>query len=89
MLSYDKFQDLRDGGKEEIKTSEENKTQTNLRIARKRRVKTLGMIKSFYLPFSWHSEVPTVSPKKMVGWILRTFKTKEANIVMTLSKAPV
>ncbi|TOF84806.1 hypothetical protein CGJ15_26030, partial [Vibrio parahaemolyticus] len=85
----EKFQLLRYGKHEEIKSSSEYKTNSGHKIERNTNVKDLGVIMSEDLTFKDHNIVSIASARKMTGWIMRTFKTREAKPMMTLFRSLV
>lgn len=80
LVNGDNFQLIHYEGSEDIKTSTENWTQVS-----KKDANDLGIIKSDNITFSEHKNATAVS-SQMVGWILRTFKTREAKPKIKLSR---
>lgn len=64
-------------------------TQADISRPRKRKAKDLGIIMFGDFFLSEYNKLIVTSSAKMVGWVLRTFKTREGKPLITLLKALV
>ncbi|KAK8749728.1 hypothetical protein OTU49_015503, partial [Cherax quadricarinatus] len=74
---------------EEIITRTEYTTDSGHTIERKNNVRDLGVVMSEDLTFKDHNSATIARAKKMIGWIMRTFKTRDAKPMMILFKSLV
>ncbi|XP_069184905.1 uncharacterized protein [Procambarus clarkii] len=89
MFNSDKFQVLRYGKNEDLKHNTEYKTQSNVPIVGKQHVKDLGIIMSDDLTFKEHNQANIATARKMIGWITRTFKSRDPITMVVLFKSLV
>lgn len=88
-FNEDKFQLMRYGENQEIKENTTYTTESAMQISRKIDVTDLGVIMSENMSFKVHNQAKAAAAKKLSGWILRTFKTREAGPMLTLFKSLV
>ena len=88
-FNEEKFQLLRYGKNEDIKDNTNYVTEANHIIERKNNARDLGVIMSVTLHFKEHNQIKIVNAKKLTGWILRTFKTRDELPMLTLFKSLV
>ncbi|XP_069185179.1 uncharacterized protein [Procambarus clarkii] len=86
MFNENKFQLLRYGQNENIKTETINKVKSNHTIERKSNVNYLGVIMSEDLTYTSYHKAVVTTARKMTGWITRTFQTRAAIPMMILFK---
>lgn len=84
-----KFELLRYGRNEELKESTSYHTLTGEDIVSKPHVRDLGIAMSDDATFKLHISNTASSAKKLAGWILRTFQTRDARSMLLLWKALV
>ncbi len=89
LFNEEKFQLIRYGNDMEIKSTTSYKTESHQTISQKTHVKDLGVIMSSDLTFSEHNSTKATAVRKLVGWILRTFRTRDTMPMMTLFKSLV
>ena len=88
-FNEDKFQLLRYGNDNIIKETTSYKTESNHIITQKTHIKDLGVIMSEDLTFNEHNATKVATVRKLVGWILRTFRTRDTLPMVTLFKSLV
>ena len=88
-FNEDKFQLMRYGNNDIIKETTSYKTESDHIITQKTHVKDLGVIMSEDLTFKEHNATKLAAVRKLVGWILRTFKTRDTMPMVTLFKSLV
>ena len=86
LFNEEKFQLIRYGKKKDIKDNTSYKTESNQIIKSESHVKDLGVIMSDDLSFNEHNTIKAASVRKLVGWMLRTFRTRDTLPMMTLFK---
>ena len=85
-LNDKKFEGLRYGLNEQIKTETDYKTPSGKTITIKKTVKDLGVLLSDDCTFNEHINSTVEKARNMMSWILRTFRTREAHLMLTLFK---
>ena len=84
----DKFVVIRTGKNDDLKQTEYRTTGVFI-IERKDKVKDLGIVRSEQGMFDSHIETSVNKSKRMIGQILRVFKSRDAKIMIPLFKALV
>jgi len=85
-FNSEKFECLRYGNNAEIKESTSYYSNTGSVIEEKEFVKDLGVIMSNNGGFTTHIDKVVQTTNSLVGWILRTFKTRDVQTMLTLWK---
>ena len=88
-LNGDKFECLRYGQNKDIKETTCYKSNTDVTIEEKEHVRDLGVTMSNDGTFRKHIETTIATAKKQCSWILRTFKTRDSLLLLTLWKSLV
>ena len=88
-FNAEKFECLRYGYNEEIKTTTSYLSNTGSQIKNSDVVKDLGVTMSCSANFSDHINNITLSANLMCGWIVRTFRTRSQTLMLTLWKSLV
>ena len=65
------------------------KNEEGIEIEEKETLKDLGIQMSADLTFSKHIDKTVTSCRKLTGWILRTFRTRNAKVMLTLWKSMI
>ena len=87
-LNEEKFELLRYGNNQQIIA--ETRYQCNQQVIKsKEHVKDLGVHMSSDASFSHHITMITETARRMCGWVLRTFRTREEKCMLTLWKTLV
>ena len=86
-LNEHKFELLRYGKNMEIKQSTHYKTDTNANIIEKSVVKDLGVFMANNAKFNDHIDNVAVKANHMTSWILRTFESRNPELMLTLWKS--
>ena len=85
-LNDKKFEGMRLGSNEEIKSDTHYTTPSGNTIEIKKSIKDLGVWLSDDCTFNDHIQKTTVKAKDMISWILRSFKTRKQELMLTLYK---
>ena len=88
-LHGDKFECLRYGPNEEIRTSAQYTSNTGAIISEKEHVRDLGVAMDRKGDFTGHIANIVAEAKKQCSWIFRTFNTREITPMLTLWKSLV
>ena len=86
-LNGDKFESLRYGTNQDLQSRIEYKSNTGSVITQKETVRDLGVLMSSDGSFKDHIQHTIAEAKKQCSWILRTFKTRESTLMITLWKS--
>lgn len=88
-LNGDKFEHIRYGNQHDLQTDSCYVSSSGSVIKEKESVKDLGVIMSNTGQFKEHIQHSIAEAKKQCSWILRTFYTREAPLMLTLWKSLV
>ena len=88
-LNGDKFESLRYGTDQHLRSCIEYKSNTGSVITEKNTVRDLGVLMSSDGSFKEHIQHTIEEAKKLCSWILRSFKTRESTLMITLWKSLV
>ena len=88
-LNQKKFQLIQYGNKEDLKGPYETGTSTNVTLHREHDIKDLGVYLSENLTWETHIADAVKTARKYLGWILRSFKSRKQEILISLYKSYV
>ena len=86
-FNEEKFQLLRYGNNQDIKLHTKYETKSEKEIERSGEVRDLGVIMSDNINFESHNQNKINEIRRLSGWILRVFKTREPSPMLTLFKS--
>ena len=86
-FNEEKFQLIRYGTHEDIKNQTKYETKSRNIIEKANEVKDLGVIMTDDLSFESHNQRKINETRRLAGWIMRVFKTREQLPMLTLYKS--
>ena len=86
-FNEEKFQLIRYGTNKDIKTQTKYETISGKEIEQSNDVKDLGVFMSDDLSFESHHQRKINEARRLSGWVLRVFKTREQLLMLTLFKS--
>ena len=86
-FNANKFELLRYGKEQEIKSATTNKSYDDSNIDDEEQVRDLGIMMSNTATFTLHIQNLVKKARDKMGWVLRVFQSKKRSLMLTLLKS--
>ena len=86
-FNANKFELLRYGEEQEIKSATTYKSYDDSNIDDKEQVRDLGIMMSHTATFTLHIREIVIKARDKMGWVLRAFQSRERSLMLTLLKS--